>query len=313
MDAFISYVNERLDKTTLSPQTKKLYLSRLVGLRMLMKSSAKTLSFVKNIDKVMEVLDSQSLSIGNKRNTFAAIIKVITVKKLKAFYTEKMRTINAKEFEIAGKNQLSTRQQQSVGGVKFTDLGDVSGNILKALKKPISLNEKYVLKQLYVLSLLLLKEQFLPRLDYKDVKVIYTKEFLHPTQNQLLMGEELTMYINTHKNKSKIGSISFVLNKEVAKAIKEWVTFKNDVNTEYLFFNKRTNKPYDSKRFSDLIAQVFVKFFGKRLTINNIRLLRENHIQSNPLYQSLSENDKEALHKQLFHSKSVATRFYRKI
>ena len=311
---FVQFLEKGYEKEGVGASTRKTYISIMKNVRKGMNYKGTSLHFAKDIKGVEELIKSKSKSY--KISAFSAIVKLMKDKTLKKQYREKINDINKVKIEESKEGRYTDKERKTIGGLSWADLEKIIPMIREELKN-IDQKEKpkqyYITYQYLILSLVYLKCKFLPRLDYCSIKVIYDKSHIDETQNQLLVEDDkMTIMFNKFKNKKSVGSKSFEICDEVREEISDWLFFKNNDDKDNLFYNLNKSKPYDNKRFSELIKRMFLRFLNTPVSANHIRKLKEKHIQTSPEYPNLSLKEREALHEANFHSKATAELHYQK-
>ena len=309
---FIENITKRFNELGVSSSTQKSYISILKNIRKNMLYKGTSLMFIKDFEGIDRVLENKSLSY--KVSAYSAFVKLSKNKKIKKRYSLLMKILNKSKLENLKDNKMNNKEVASIGGLTFSDLL----KILPLIKEDMKENKEcecrfYYSYQYYILSMMYLKCHFLPRLDYCSVKVIYDKSLLNGIDNQLLVEDGvMTIYFNSFKNIKKIGKMEFKLCEEVREEIEKWLLYKENINSDDLFYNMKKEKVYNNKRFSELIKRMFLKFLNRPIGANCIRKLKEISIQSNPEYHKLTLKQKEDIHKEVFHSKGIAELCYNK-
>ena len=309
---FIAFLTKGYTKKGVSASTQKSYLSIMKNVRKRLKYNGTTLHFSKKIEDVEEIIKDKSKSY--KISTYSAIVKLLTDKKLRKQYQDKINDINKLKIEESKEGKYTDKERKTIGGLSWKDLETIIPLIREELKEMDIKDKKYYMTYQYlILSLVYLKCKFLPRLDYCSIKVIYDKEQLNEIDNQLLVEDDkMTIIFNKFKNKKSIGSKQFEICDEIREEISEWLFFKNNSDKDNLFYNLNKSKPYDNKRFSDLIKRMFLRFLSHPVSCNHIRKLKEKALQSSPEYINMGETEREAEHLKIFHNKDTANLHYRK-
>ncbi len=309
---FISFLTKGYNKENVSASTQKSYLSIMKNVRKGMKYSGTSLHFAKNIEGVEELIKDKSKSY--KISAYSAIVKLIKDKKLSKKYRDKINDINKIKIEESKEGKYTDKERKTIGGLSWEDLNNIIPLIREELKEMDVKDKKYYMTYQYlILSLVYLKCKFLPRLDYCSIKVIYNKEELNEEDNQLLVEEDkMTIIFNKFKNKKSIGSKQFEICDDIRQEVSDWLFYKDNEDKDNLFYNLNKSKPYNNKRFSELIKRMFLTFLNTPVSANHIRKLKEKHIQTQPSYLTLSLKEREELHLTNFHSKATAELHYQK-
>lgn len=313
-EKFIEYLTTHYTKKGVSLSSQKAYISILKNVRKTLKYKGSSIHFCKNVDKVQECIKDKSLSY--KISTYSALSKLIKNKALKKQYTNLIKTLNDSKISVAKEGKYSDKERKAINGLTFEDLQNIIPLIkqeMEDLEDEKDSKEYYNAYQYYILSLLYLKCNFLPRLDYCSVKVIYSQEHIDNTINQLLIEDDnMTLIFRNYKNKKYLGEKRYELCEDIKEQVSEWLVFKQNIDGDCLFYNMNKKKCYDNKRFSELLKRMFLKYLNTPISCNHIRKLKEKAIQTSPEYIAMGEKEREEEHLKLFHSKKTAELHYRK-
>lgn len=312
--SFLAFLKKGYEKEEVSQSTQKSYLSILKNVRKGLNYNGTTLHFTKDVAKLEEHIKDKSKSY--KISAYSAIVKLTTNKKLKKQYQELINSVNQLKIEESKQGRYTDKERKTIGGLSWTDLETIIPMIREELKEmDVKDKQYYMTYQYLVLSLVYLKCKFLPRLDYCSIKVIYNKEQIDTAHNQLLVEDDkMSIMFNKYKNcKAKnMGNKTFEICDEIRGEVSDWLFFKTNSDKDNLFYNLNKSKPYDNKRFSDLIKRMFLRFLKHPVSCNHIRKLKERKIQTDPEYVNLSPEDREKAHELNFHSKATAELHYQK-
>ena len=298
MDKYSKKVMNILNKTSLSENSKKNYLSHMKKIYKLMDHRGFSFNFLKDIEKVSEIINDQSDS--SKKMIYISIAQVVKnvkgFKKISNIYKEKSLKITKKLNEKYSENELNEKQKD-IGD--FQSLKDIVKKWeSKYIKSPNKTNKKK-----YLASLLYVMLDFTPRLNYASMKIIKNMSEDNGRDNFLYIGEnKMVIILNDYKTKKQYGKIEYEIEEDVEEKLREL----NIGEQEYLFTSNKGG-PYIATKFSQFLKTVFG--FG----VNGIRIIKENHLQNSKYYRGLSMKEKEKIHNELFlHSGFIAMSIYRK-
>ena len=126
-------------------------------------------------------------------------------------------------------------------------------------------------------------------------------------------------YLHNYKNYKKLGELKISFERELSKVLNDYYSFlkKNKLsigNKYYLFTSFKTGKPSvfkTSNAFGLYLKRLFKKYFGKPLTINDLRHIYTTELMSHPDYHKMSINEKEKLHQKLLHNKETGEQYFK--
>ena len=314
---------KQLTKLNLSNSSIKLYSDTLTILfKDLEKADSrfkgKSINPFKNILKIEHVMDNRTrnkkkspASLSTKTTAFKAIVNII--KNKRGVWVDITNEYKKRITEIFNdiENQR-LEQQKSVDDLKkwltWEELQDIPDTIVSAIDDlPVKTrnykNRVYNLYQFWALSLLYIKSDYLPRLDYHSIEIITAKTQLDIKKNQLLVNKRgMFVYLNKFKNVRTFGGTSFKLNENVETGIRDFLEFRkeNNIVEKTLFWNISKKIPYESKRFGELLTRMFKLYSkdNKPINLNVLRKIKSSYIEN----MDVSLRRKVDLHKKLFHS-----------
>ena len=320
---------KQLNKLDLAPSSIKLYSKTLDMLfKDLQKADTrfkgKSIAPFKHILRIEDVMDSRTrldtktggqkpspASLATKMTAFKAIVNII--KKKKGIWIgiteEYIKRITEIFNEVENKRM---EQQKSADDLKkwlsWEELQDIPNTIVGAidalpLKTRNYNNRIFNLYQFWALSLLYLKSDYLPRLDYHSMVVITTRTQLDKNVNQLLVNKKgITVFLNKFKNVRTFKPTSFKVNKDVETGLRDYLEFKKEqgIDSKFLFYNVSKKIPYTSKRFGELLTRMFKLYSRdkKAINLNVLRKIKASFIEK----MDVSLRMRVDLHKKMFHS-----------
>lgn len=287
----------------LKDNSKKAYKAHLLKVFRIVKPSTITFSFLKDVDNIRNIVDKET-------DTTAKMIYISIYRILEKVPGMKARATTYKKLSLTITKKLNLKATDNVisdkrsGRIKpFSQLKKV----IQQLKTNYNSNKKEITKNYYLVGLMYISNQFTPRLEYANMKIIKNLTEDNGKDNFLLVNSSMKIILNDYKTFGKYGKqIS-----TIPKGIKTELIRLGINNQSFLF--QKGNSGYSRKTFSQFIKNA-MKSVNEDLGLNEIRIIKESHLQSQASYKKLSEKAKNAKHIKLFlHGISIARTAYRKL
>lgn len=289
--------------TNLKENSKKAYKAHLLKLFRIIKPSTITFKFLKDVDLIRNIVDKETDSTAKMIyiSIYRVLEKVPGMKARSIIYKNLSLEITKKLNEKASDNLISEKR---AGRIKpFKEIK----KLVPILKKNYESNKRELIMNYYLVGLMYITNQFTPRLEYANMRIINNKSEDNGKDNFLLINNTWKVILNDYKTFGKYGKQISNLPKGIVKELKRL----NIENQSFLFQKGQTG--YSRKTFSQFIKNAF-KSVNADLGLNEIRIIKESHLQSQVSYKKLSENDKDKKHIKLFlHSIGIARTVYRKL
>lgn len=281
-----------------SPITRKTYISKINLLKNKFYPKDDKCNFIKKPEQVIKHIDDITLASATKKSFFIALYVVSDAMKLenKKLYYDKMielKNINNKERKD---NKVDIKKMNDYASLKELE------NMVKQMPEETTLDLQHkLLLALYVLQPPL-------RNDYASVKILYKKPKEDKGNYFIIRKKSAVFHLNEYKTKDifkkQVYKYSDKLNKDIYKLLK--LSLEKEPR-DFLFTKK--DKPLTETDISKLIPALFSKYINKHITINMLRQIYETNLIQSPLYNNLSLNQKEEMHKKLLHSFNTAQEY----
>jgi len=297
-DKMRSLLRKQLEKNDIKENTIKTYISVLMNLKGDMGYNKNDIRFIFDKEGIEKTIKNRPLT--SKRTIYNSILNILKKTKedeLKTYYYNKM--LKDKEtYETKEKDNKKTKQQEEKWGDltydKLLKIPELIKNDLMKIKKK---DKTY---QFYILSLFLYKHKILGRNELSSFIITNKKNDIMDNKNYLyIQKNKITMFYNDYKNVDSLGKKEVELDDNLRNELIDFIKNRTSLtDTNYLFYNINKDKPYDNKRFTELIQSLHKKYINKKLSINDLR-----HIKSIWIEKTFKTyNEKEREHKNLLHS-----------
>jgi len=301
--SYKEFIIEELKKTGLKPNSIKLYSIKLNKLFNDLQITEINNDFLKDEDKIIKYINNLK-SNDDKLAYLNSIIKVLSDnKELKERYINLRNNSNKIKFDKY-KNNLKTSN--------FTEYEE-----LLNISKNVNFNTMDVKSVLYDF-LTYISVRYPMRLILSNIRITKTIKDIQPDINYIYVSnKDVKFILQDFKNIKSFGKTVIKLDIEDAKVVKEYLKYMKKYidNQEFLLYNFH-NKiiPFSSP---DIYARVLKRTLKdklqKDLTMNDIRKSYESNLINSDKYKTLTNNEKDILHKRLLHTTNIAHSIYNKV
>jgi hypothetical protein len=280
-----------------SENTRKTYFSILNSF--INRNNLQILSeyyFITNVDKVIDIINKDDKV--DRKKSILDIIKLLVKNNKEVF--DKYQNVYAEVKKI-----LIERQEKNEPSEK--EKLKLKYNLDHYRKKPIG--NTYTLDEL--IFILIIHSNITLRNDYRTLKI-------YDEDNENTKEEENYININTgylHLVKYKIcknyGEVVYKLEDDVINFIKKYIEKHNIKNGDYLIQNTK-GEMYGSSKFTEKVGRVFNKFFKVRLSMDDVRKIKRNHMhQKEELFKDKNYGERKELYRIYFqHSEDTGAKYY---
>lgn len=328
-------INNVLKKQELADSTIKLYSDNILRLYMGLGIKSNTLDPLLDYKLIGDYIIKNFNSESSKRNYFNTVFKLIKNNRkfsntIKDYYDDKRRdatqafndarldnTVKASEtisFDelIHSPNIIEDAINKQFGDL-FLNEKQYSKLDLKDKKKYNRLLSDYII--MYIHS-----NRIPQRLDLFNLRIIYDKDI--PTNINFLFVNKykIELHLIHYKTSKTYGPQIIQFSKENRIILRKFIrTFKMITGGEPNFLLYKVDKDgsfnlFNSiASFSKYLTNLFKKYIGVPIGINQIRQIYETNFFNNPNYKNLSNREREEFSNQLLHAHSTALQSYNKI
>ena len=303
MDKYLKKVSIILDKTELSTNSKISYKSNMKKIFVLSKRKTHGFTYLKNIENIKKTINENNLSKSAQKMLYISISQVTKgipgYKKLSNKYKKISLEITKELNKQYSKNEMTDKQKKTL--IPYNDL--IEKVKLLGLewdkKKSKTTKKKYLLGVMYVFS------KFTPRLNYSNMKIINEEKLDNDKDNFLLYkNKKYIVILNDYKTKRQYGKIQYELEDKMNNILNKMKVYYQN----YLFESNKGGLPMITNNFG-----VFFKNTFDGITINGIRIIKNNDLIKRKEYVILSTNQQEKLQNILYqHSGFQSITTYRK-
>lgn len=306
-------------KPNISTTTIKAYIGNIKKLNSLITGSkeVKNLDFLKDDDKVLEVLDNRLTT--TKKNYLVSTLVVLMSNPTKykneiIKYQDRIKKLQSEVNDTYDENSKSSKQNKN--WVDYPEilklLKKVKNDVKPLLTKPIdelTKKEKDSIQQYLVLYLYSGKAFPITRNDFADMKIVSENDNLDQNKNYFVIKKKGTPYfkLNEFKTAKYKGEIEIpIKDMELRRLINKWVKING---TGYLLVNLTNNSPMTANGISKYLTKIFNKHLGKNISTSLIRSIYTTHKYNG----NMSIKEKKDLATKMMNSKSTAETVYNKI
>lgn len=316
------YINEKLagsaSATTLSKRIP--FLLKLSG-------TAKDFSFLNNTKKVLARLN-ESNNINTKWGNLWHVIMAIrsdpdaTSQATKDYYlklAEQYRIV--RDATIA--NNVKTEKQkitlakslteyQNELRAKIKNLFESDNYEYKPFKRVVSWQFASSLQDLVTMAVYLLQPAL--RNDWAQLHIVKSTTKLTNNKNYLYTrGKVMRLIMSVYKNSKSMGKQVINIKPELAELLLIWFSVIEVMTKEkpkYVLQYTITKDKFEYVDSDDAmrrnIPRIAQRVFNINLSINDMRHLWEINYQTDPKYATLTQAEKNELHRELLHSSAIA-------
>ncbi len=287
----------------LKDSSKLTYKKFLLKLFKIVKPSTVTFKFLKDVDNIRSIVDKETDSTA--KMIYISIYRVLEkapgMKAKAKVYKQLSFDISKRLNDKAADNVINEKRSGRLKQLK--DLKKVTTQLLRNyISNPSELKKNY-----YLVGLMYIMNPFTPRLEYADMKIIKNSTDDNGKDNFLLINSSMKVILNDYKTFGKYGKQIITLPQNIRTTL-----IKLDIPNQQFLFQKGSSG-YKKKTFSQFIKNA-MKSVDEDLGLNEIRIIKESHLQSQASYKKLSEKQKNQKHIKLFlHSIGIARTAYRKL
>jgi hypothetical protein len=270
-------VNQKIDATNLSPNTKTMYKRALAKIGIIDTQS------LHDTDMVLKRIESNFVSDESKKIALNAVCKVTENTDIFDIYNEHRNQIKRK---IEYDKSDNTR---NVLPMSYSDMLNVP-NLVKNKDPKQELIDKFFLY---------MHTHYPLRLDYYNIP-INKKDTNYMTYD----GKILTFYLNQFKNVKSMGPQIITYDDPIIR------DYLDTLKPDYLLYEKE-GKTFNSRvAFGNHLSNLFKKYAGVKVTINDIRKITESNVIQGAGYNKLSNREKNKIHNKLLHQTHTANQSY---
>lgn len=176
------------------------------------------------------------------------------------------------------------------------------------------------IKSVFNQMLLYMVMRYPLRLALYDIKFTKIKKNIDPEQNYIYIApKKMEFIMNNFKNVKTFGKQTILVDKQTETVIRNYIKFlkNNNIDSDYLLINYYNDVPllYSSRDvYSVVLKKLLDKLFpGKNVSTNNIRDSYATKIIKSPEYNTMTNAEKENLHKRILHGIETANIYYNKV
>lgn len=302
------------DRPNITNSSIKQYITNYKMLKTLLKIENDNLDIFKNVEEVIETLETIN-KITTRKNLITTIIVLLKAKKygsgLIDKYTNKLKLLN-EEYKKKLDNQELTQSQKELW-VDYEVIIDLSNKLLKKVnefknKDILDQNEMRTLMDLVIIRSYIISPA---RNSYSDMKVAEEDDDLNEKHNYILLdeyGNPKQFIFNIFKNVKSLGQRKVNIDTETSKIIKLWL--KHNTSGEFLITLK--DEPMTSNYLTQYLSSMFNKYIGKPISSSMLRhIIISYDLRNTPTIKEKEKTEEEIKNKYQ-HSGSM-NQLYRKI
>ena len=256
------------------------------------------LQFFKNINRIIDVIKKKYTN----ENTLSGYINAITsiLSRMREFFPKEYDKIAALNIDLSKKYQ------------RGRDTNDAPDNVINNLISfdPVYINKLLAgIKNINDKALLAVYLLTPPRriMDYQLMKVTHQTDIekLDKKFNWVIFENEipsLFVFLN-HKTKKSQPEPNITIPTDLATVLNTYVNSNDITKNDYLFGRETTDfkKSFSQPKFTELLQSVFLKYTGKKISVNLIRASKSTYLDSQPI----SLGERKQIAQQMGHSLST--------
>jgi len=253
------------------------------------------IQFFKNINKIIDVIKKKYTN----KNTLSTYINAITS------ILSRVREYFPTQYDKIAQLNIDMSKQYQRG----RDTNDAPDKVINNL---ISFDDEYINK--LVSGITNVSDKALvavytiapPRRikDYQLMKLTNKKDFdkLDPKYNYIMFENNkpsLFAFYN-HKTKGSYPETKINIPDQLANILKTYIDSNSLNNNDYLFGRDRTDykQPYSQPKFTELLQKTFLKYTGKKISVDLIRASKSTHLDN----QNISLAQRKQIAQDMGHS-----------
>jgi hypothetical protein len=264
------------------------------------------LQFFKNINRVIDVIKKKY----TKHNTLSTYINAMTsiLSRMRDFFPKEYDKIAALNIELSKKYQRERDTNDAPDNVIENLISFDPAYINKLLSGIKNINDKALLA-VYLLTP--------PRriMDYQLMRITYQTDFnkLDNRYNWVVFENDipsLFVFLN-HKTKKSQPEPKITIPTDLATILNTCISSNDLVKNDFLFGRETTDfkEKYSQPKFTELLQKTFLKYTGKKISVNLIRASKSTHLDS----QTISLAERKQIAQQMGHSLSTNLQYSKNI
>ena len=253
----------------------------------------KDLDFLNNIDVIIKTIQDKY----KNKNTQATYINAITsILSRIPHFKNQYETISKINNDYSMQYQEEREKNDAPDEVikKFISFDEDSIN--KLIDDINDINDKSLIAVYTLTPPRRLKDYYLMRITYN-----LNFDELDKKYNYIVMknNKPFTFLFYNHKTK-KTSEPQIKIPKELIKILNNYINYNKMVENDYLFGRKTTNfkNPYTQPKFTELLQRTFLKYTGKKISVDLIRTSKSTYLN----FQNLSLENRRKIAEKMAHS-----------
>ena len=264
------------------------------------------LQFFKNINRVIDVITKKYTN----RNTLSSYINAITsiLSRMREFFPKEYDKIAILNIDLSKKYQRDRDTNDAPDNVINNLISFEPSYINKLLDGIKNINDKALLA-VYLLTP--------PRriMDYQLMKITYQTDItkLNKNFNWIIFKNDipdLFVFLN-HKTKKSQPEPKITIPTDLATILNTYVNSNDITKNDFLFGREATDfkEKYSQPKFTELLQDTFLKYTGKKISVNLIRASKATYLDSQPISlgerKQISQQMGHSLHTNMQYSKNM--------
>ncbi len=307
---------DAINKSNWADRTKKNRVSLIVNLKKELAPDDPGYKFLRDFDLVSKYVLASTKNPGTRKTKILTIKSILNLIEDKAAskYDKLVNTLVSADDDYKGNNiqVKDTISYEDLVGIPYTIEGQINYVYKKTFLDYKEVDELHTTKAKmkylrmltdYVIAVLYCWQPPV-RADWATVGLKHSK-----TQNWYDARKDI-IHWNDFKNVKSFGARSFKLEPQVAEILSDFIGVADYIipNMDKLLYIVSPNgeSEFTREKFSVYFSRLMKKYTDKKLSINSIRHIYENHIIKDPKYNQLTINQKRDIHERLLHKLGTA-------
>jgi hypothetical protein len=264
------------------------------------------IQFFKNIDMIIKLIKDKY----KKHNTLSTYINAMTsiLSRVREYFPDEYNKIGIINIDLSKKYQRERDTNDAPDNVINSLISFDPGYINKLLSSITNISDKTLIA-IYTLTP--------PRriMDYQLMKITYKTDIekLKPGFNYIIIENEIpSLFVFLrHKTQKSQPEPKITIPTDLATILNTYINNNDMVKNDFLFGTEGSDfkKSYTQPHFTEKLQKTFLKYTGKKISVNLIRASKSTHLDT----QAISLGERKQIAQQMGHSLSTNMQYSKNI
>ena len=253
------------------------------------------IQFFKNIDRIIKLIKDKY----KKHNTLSSYINAMTsiLSRVREYFPNEYNKIATLNIDLSKKYQRDRDKNDAPDNVINSLISFDPGYINKLLSGITNISDKALIA-IYTLTP--------PRriMDYQLMKITHQTDIdkLKPGFNYIIIENEIpSLFVFLrHKTQKSQPEPKITIPTDLATILNTYINSNDMIKNDFLFGTEGSDfkKSYRQSHFTEKLQKTFLKYTGKKISVNLIRASKSTHLDN----QAISLAERKQISQQMGHS-----------